>query len=80
MIALRKLATNHFIELLKGLLLLIMKRYKQVTIIGKLPRRDVILFDGEGKSKCVTCESNLAGIGQFKANEFLVEYEEIDLR
>lgn len=58
-----------------------MKRYKQVTIIGKLPRRDVILFDvGGGKSKCVTCESNLAEIGQFKANEFLMEYEELDSR
>ena len=55
-----------------------MKKYQQVTIIGKLPNRDVILFDGGGKSKCVTYESNLAGIGQFKANEFLMVYEEND--
>lgn len=53
-----------------------MKRTRQVTITGKLPYRDVSEYTAGGKSKCVTCESNVSGIGQFKANEFLMEYEE----
>lgn len=54
-----------------------MKITRQVTITGRLPHRDVSEYTaGGGKSKCVTCESNVAGIGQFKANEFLMEYEE----
>ena len=53
-------------------------RRAQVTITGKLPDRQITLYVCGGKSKCVTCESNVAGIGQFKANEFLMEYEEIN--
>lgn len=51
-----------------------MKKFEQLTITGKLPHRLVEVYRGGGKSKCVTCESNSAGIGQFKANEFIMEY------
>lgn len=53
-----------------------MKKILQLTITGKLPNRMAVVYDGGGKSKCVTSNSNSAGIGKFKANEFILEYEE----
>lgn len=53
-----------------------MKKFEQLTITGKLPHRLVEVYHGGGKSKCVTCASNSAGIGQFKANEFIMVYED----
>lgn len=55
------------------------KRFLQITITGKLPHRDASVYGkmgGGNKAKCVTTNSNTAGIGQAHANEFILEYLE----
>ena len=48
----------------------------QVTIKGKLPKRELTIYNGGGKARCVTCESFLRGIGQHGTTDFLMEYED----
>ena len=55
-----------------------MRKFEQVSISGKLPKRDIELYVGGGKARCVTCESFVRGIGMQKTTDWLMEYEEID--
>lgn len=54
-----------------------MRKFEQVSISGKLPRRDIELYAG-GKARCVTCESFMRGVGMQKTTDWIMEYEEID--
>lgn len=48
----------------------------QVTIKGTADARSLFPYDGGGKSKCVTRNSNVAGVGQYNSNEFILEYDD----
>ena len=52
------------------------RKFEQVSISGKLPERCVTLYVGKGKSRCLTCESFLRGIGIQKTTDWIMEYEE----
>lgn len=54
-----------------------MRKFVQVSISGKLPRRDVSLYAGGGKARCVTCESFMRCVGMQKTTDWIMNYEEI---
>lgn len=56
-----------------------MRKFVQVSISGKLPKRDIELYvGGGGKARCLTCESFMRGVGMQKTTDWIMEYEEID--
>ena len=54
-----------------------MRKFEQVSISGKIPRRDIELYVGNGKARCLTCESFVRGIGMQKTTDWIMEYEEL---
>ena len=53
------------------------RNFEQVSIFGKLPKREITLYVGGGKARCLTCESFVRGIGMQKTTDWIMEYEEI---
>ena len=52
------------------------RNFEQVSIFGKLPKREIMLYVGGGKGRCLTCESFVRGIGMQKTTDWIMEYEE----
>ena len=53
------------------------RNFEQVSIFGKLPKREIMLYVGGGKGRCLTCESFVRGIGMQKTTDWIMEYEEL---
>ena len=53
------------------------RNFEQVSIFGKLPKREIMLYVGGGKGRCLTCESFVRGIGMQKTTDW--SYVEIHM-
>ncbi len=49
----------------------------EISIIGNLLYRQIIVIGGGQKIGCLTTNSNTAGVGQQKTSKWLLEYEEL---
>lgn len=54
------------------------RNFEQVSIFGKLPKREITLYVGEGKARCLTCESFVRGIGMQKTTDWIMEIEDAE--
>ena len=51
--------------------------FLQTSIVGKLPQRDIVVYRGNGKARCLTCESYIRGVGMQATTDWILVYEEI---
>lgn len=51
----------------------------EISIVGNLHYRQIIVLGGRQKIGCLTTSSNTAGVGTQKTSRWFLEYEEINL-
>lgn len=49
--------------------------FLQTSIVGKLPQRDIVVYRGNGKARCITCESYIRGVGLQATTDWILVYE-----
>lgn len=49
--------------------------FLQTSIVGKLPERDIVVYRGNGKARCLTCESYIRGVGMQATTDWSLVYE-----
>ncbi len=50
----------------------------EISIVGNLHYRQIIVVGGGQKIGCLTTNSNTAGVGTQKTSKWFLEYEEIE--
>ena len=50
-------------------------QFLQTSIVGKLPQRDIVVYRGNGKARCLTCESYIRGVGIQATTDWILVYE-----
>ena len=55
-----------------------MRKSVEISIVGNLNYRQIIVVGGGQKIGCLTTNSNTAGVGTQKTSRWFLEYEEID--
>lgn len=54
-----------------------MRKSVEISIVGNLNYRQIIVVGGGQKIGCLTTQSNTAGVGTQKTSKWFLEYEEL---